>query len=85
MMTTTWTDLRITRAKTLGGLKTGETKTVWKDSNANRCCNMWAVSHASRRTHEKLVLISNDNSLSYTISMVHGTSTTPLVGAVLTT
>jgi hypothetical protein len=44
MMTTTWSDLKITRAKTLGGLKTGETKTVWTDSNANRCCNMWAVS-----------------------------------------
>lgn len=44
LMTTTWSDLRITRAKTLGGLKTGETKTVWTDSNANRCCNMWAVS-----------------------------------------
>ncbi|KAH7087461.1 glycosyl hydrolase [Paraphoma chrysanthemicola] len=42
MMTTTWTNLQITRAKTLGGLKNGETKTVWTDSNANRCCNMWA-------------------------------------------
>lgn len=43
LMTTTWTDLRITRATTLGGLKTGETKTVWTDSNTDRCCNMWAV------------------------------------------
>lgn len=43
LMTTTWTNLKVTRAKTLGGLKTGETKTVWTDSNANRCCNMWAV------------------------------------------
>jgi GH43 family beta-xylosidase len=42
MMTTTWTNLQITRAKTLGGLKTGETKVVWMDTNANRCCNMWA-------------------------------------------
>jgi beta-xylosidase len=42
MMTTTWTNLSITRAKTLGGLKTGETKVVWTDTNANRCCNMWA-------------------------------------------
>jgi hypothetical protein len=33
MMTTTWTNLSITRAKTLGGLKTGETKVVWTDSN----------------------------------------------------
>ncbi|KAF1851269.1 glycoside hydrolase family 43 protein [Cucurbitaria berberidis CBS 394.84] len=42
LMTTTWSDLRITRAKTLGGLKTGETKTVWKDTTASRCCNVWA-------------------------------------------
>lgn len=42
MMTTTWTNLSITRAKTLGGLKTGETKVVWTDSNPDRCCNMWA-------------------------------------------
>ncbi|KAF2028527.1 Arabinanase/levansucrase/invertase [Setomelanomma holmii] len=42
MMTTTWSNLQINRAKTLGGLKSGEKKTVWTDSNANRCCNMWA-------------------------------------------
>ncbi|KAF1833226.1 Arabinanase/levansucrase/invertase [Decorospora gaudefroyi] len=42
MMTTTWTNLSITRARTLGGLKNGETKIVWTDSNPNRCCNMWA-------------------------------------------
>lgn len=42
LMTTTWTDLQITRATTLGGLKTGETKTVWTDTNSARCCNVWA-------------------------------------------
>ncbi|KAF2144981.1 glycoside hydrolase family 43 protein [Aplosporella prunicola CBS 121167] len=42
LMTTTWTDLQITRATTLGGLKTGETKTVWTDTNTSRCCNVWA-------------------------------------------
>jgi GH43 family beta-xylosidase len=42
LMTTTWTNLSITRAKTLGGLKNGETKVVWTDSNPNRCCSMWA-------------------------------------------
>lgn len=42
LMTTTWSDLQITRAKTLEGLKTGEKKTVWKDSTASRCCNVWA-------------------------------------------
>lgn len=44
MMTTTWSNLQITRATTLNGLKTGEKKTVWTDSTASRCCNMWAVS-----------------------------------------
>ncbi|KAI6864775.1 hypothetical protein KC334_g20167, partial [Hortaea werneckii] len=42
LMTTTWTDVQITRAATLGGLKTGETKVVWSDSTASRCCNVWA-------------------------------------------
>ncbi|KAF2177435.1 glycoside hydrolase family 43 protein [Zopfia rhizophila CBS 207.26] len=42
LMTTTWTDLQITRATTLNGLKTGETKVVWTDSTSTRCCNVWA-------------------------------------------
>ncbi|KAL2022169.1 hypothetical protein VTK56DRAFT_5998 [Thermocarpiscus australiensis] len=40
-MTTTWTNLQVTRARTLEGLKTGETKVVWTDSNPARCCNVW--------------------------------------------
>lgn len=42
LMTTTWTDLQITKATTLEGLKTGETKVVWTDDNPTRCCSMWA-------------------------------------------
>ncbi len=42
LMTTTWSNLQITRAKTLEGLKSGETKVVWTDSNPSRCCNVWA-------------------------------------------
>jgi GH43 family beta-xylosidase len=42
MTTTTWTDIQITRARTLEGLKTGETRTVWRDGTWNRCCNVWA-------------------------------------------
>ncbi|KAL2192335.1 arabinofuranosidase [Corynascus similis CBS 632.67] len=42
LMTTTWTDLQITRAKTLKGLKNGETRVVWSDSDPSRCCNVWA-------------------------------------------
>ncbi|KAL2157270.1 hypothetical protein VTH06DRAFT_6310 [Thermothelomyces fergusii] len=42
LMTTTWTNLQITRARTLEGLKNGETKVVWADSNPSRCCNVWA-------------------------------------------
>ncbi|KAL5350699.1 hypothetical protein ACLOAV_004268 [Pseudogymnoascus australis] len=42
LMATTWKDLQITRATTLEGLKTGETKVVWTDSTASRCCNVWA-------------------------------------------
>jgi hypothetical protein len=42
LMTTTWTNLQITRARTLEGLKTGQNKVVWTDSNSARCCNVWA-------------------------------------------
>lgn len=42
LLTTTWSDIQITRATTLNGLKNGEKKTVWKDTNSNRCCNVWA-------------------------------------------
>ncbi|KAK0625148.1 glycosyl hydrolase [Bombardia bombarda] len=42
LMTTTWSNLQITRATTLGGLRTGQTKVVWTDSNSARCCNVWA-------------------------------------------
>jgi GH43 family beta-xylosidase len=42
LMTTTWTNLQITRARTLEGLKRGETRVVWTDANASRCCNVWA-------------------------------------------
>ncbi|PGH18304.1 hypothetical protein AJ79_00643 [Helicocarpus griseus UAMH5409] len=42
LTTTTWTDIQITRATTLEGLKTGEVKTVWSDTTASRCCNVWA-------------------------------------------
>jgi GH43 family beta-xylosidase len=43
LMTTTWTNLKVTRAKTIEGLKTGETRTVWTDTNTSRNANMWAV------------------------------------------
>ena len=42
LMTTEWTNIQITRATTLEGLKTGETKVVWEDTTASRCCNVWA-------------------------------------------
>src|SRR4051794_24118241 len=40
LMTTTWTNLQITRAKTLEGLKNGETRVVWTDADPSRCCNV---------------------------------------------
>ncbi|KAF1957666.1 Arabinanase/levansucrase/invertase [Byssothecium circinans] len=42
LMTTTWSNLQITRATTINGLKNGERKTVWTDSTSSRCCDMWA-------------------------------------------
>ncbi|KAI9741005.1 MAG: hypothetical protein M1834_002716 [Cirrosporium novae-zelandiae] len=42
LTTTTWDNIQITRATTLTGLKTATAKTVWTDSTASRCCNIWA-------------------------------------------
>ncbi|QRW13039.1 glycoside hydrolase family 43 protein [Ceratobasidium sp. AG-Ba] len=42
LLTTTANDVQIRRASTLGGLKTGIQKVVWKDSAPDRCCNVWA-------------------------------------------
>ncbi|KAJ6581523.1 glycoside hydrolase family 43 protein [Mycena capillaripes] len=42
LTTTTWTNIQITRATTIAGLKTATPKVIWTDSMASRCCNMWA-------------------------------------------
>ncbi|KAK2757636.1 hypothetical protein FQN54_004605 [Arachnomyces sp. PD_36] len=42
LTTTTWTDIQLTRATTIEGLKTGEVKVVWSDTDALRCCSVWA-------------------------------------------
>ncbi|PGH03255.1 hypothetical protein AJ80_08721 [Polytolypa hystricis UAMH7299] len=42
LTTTTWTDVQLTRATTIEGLKNGERKVVWQDSTPSRCCNVWA-------------------------------------------
>ncbi|KIO29045.1 glycoside hydrolase family 43 protein [Tulasnella calospora MUT 4182] len=42
LLTTTWTNLQITRATTVAGLKTATPKVVYTDSNSARCCNVWA-------------------------------------------
>ena len=42
LTTTTGGDLALTRATTLDGLKTGEYKSVFKDSVPERACNYWA-------------------------------------------
>lgn len=41
-MSTTWKDVKLTRAKTLEGLKNGETKIVYRGTDPNVCCNVWA-------------------------------------------
>ncbi|KAJ7577087.1 Arabinanase/levansucrase/invertase [Mycena floridula] len=42
LTTTTWTNIQIRRATTIGGLKTATSKVIWTDSTASRCCNVWA-------------------------------------------
>lgn len=43
LTSTTWTDVRITAASTIDGLKTAESVVIWSDvSNPDRACNLWA-------------------------------------------
>ncbi|KAM0421245.1 hypothetical protein ACHAPT_010967 [Fusarium lateritium] len=43
LTSTTWTDVRITAASTIEGLKTAESHVIWSDrSNPSRACNFWA-------------------------------------------
>jgi hypothetical protein len=42
LTTTTWTNIQITRATTINGLKSATPKVIWTDSTASRCCNIWA-------------------------------------------
>ena len=42
MTSTTWSNVQLRRALTLEGLKTGESKIIYQDSTASRCCNVWA-------------------------------------------
>ncbi|KAG8732104.1 hypothetical protein FRC10_001225 [Ceratobasidium sp. 414] len=37
---TTWSNIQITRATTMAGLKTATPKVVWADTTASRCCNI---------------------------------------------
>jgi GH43 family beta-xylosidase len=41
-LTTTWTDVEISRATTLEGLKTSTKKVVYSTTTADRCCNVWS-------------------------------------------
>ncbi|EJD01761.1 Arabinanase/levansucrase/invertase [Fomitiporia mediterranea MF3/22] len=42
LLTTTWSNVQITGAATISGLKTATPTVVWSDSTASRCCNVWA-------------------------------------------
>ncbi|KAG8989360.1 hypothetical protein FRB94_001463 [Tulasnella sp. JGI-2019a] len=42
LMTTTWTNIQITRGTNMQNLKTATAKVIWTDTTASRCCNMWA-------------------------------------------
>lgn len=42
LMSTSWTDVRISRSTTVAGLKTAESKVIYTSTEASRCCNVWA-------------------------------------------
>ena len=42
LLTTTWTNISVSRAQTLNGLKTAAKKVVYSTTTGSRCCNVWA-------------------------------------------
>ncbi|KAH6972853.1 putative xylanase [Ilyonectria sp. MPI-CAGE-AT-0026] len=42
LISTEWDNLQLARAETIEGLKTAESKIIYSDTNASRCCNVWA-------------------------------------------
>ncbi|CZR53263.1 related to glycosyl hydrolase, family 43 [Phialocephala subalpina] len=42
LLTTSWTDVEISRATTLNGLKISTKKVVYSTTTASRCCNVWS-------------------------------------------
>lgn len=42
LISTEWTNLQLSRATTIEGLKTAVPKVIYSDTNASRCCNVWA-------------------------------------------
>lgn len=42
LTSTTWTNIQLTRATTLNGLKTATPKVVWTDTTTARAGNFWA-------------------------------------------
>ena len=42
LLTTSWTDVEISRATTLNGLKTSTPQVVYSTTTASRCCNVWS-------------------------------------------
>ncbi|KAF4547761.1 Alpha-L-arabinofuranosidase B-like protein 1 [Elsinoe fawcettii] len=42
MTSTTWSNVRLRRATTIEGLKTGENKIIWSPDSPQRQCNVWA-------------------------------------------
>lgn len=42
LMTTTWTNVQISRSTTVAGLKSPETKVIYESTETDRCCNVWA-------------------------------------------
>jgi GH43 family beta-xylosidase len=42
LLTTTWTDVEMSRATTLEGLKASTKKVIYSTTTASRCCNVWS-------------------------------------------
>ncbi|KAI0318461.1 glycoside hydrolase family 43 protein [Amylostereum chailletii] len=79
LTTTTWTDVEITRATTIEGLKTGQTTVAYSSTVASRCCNVWApeIHFVNGIWYIYFVAGTSDGTGNQFINVLEGSATTP--------
>ncbi|KAI0029094.1 glycoside hydrolase family 43 protein [Vararia minispora EC-137] len=79
LTTTTWTNVQITRATTIEGLKTGEVMTAYTSTVSSRCCNVWApeIHYVNGRWYIYFVAGQSGNTNNQFIQVLEGPTDIP--------